>query len=194
MMEIRGTHGTCVSRAEQIAAQGMTKGPGRVGVGAYFWTAIGDSDSSLAYAMKLAENWATRASRGGQYTGERDPRPAIVHAALTLEEGDYVSLDDPQLLHWLRDFLGRRLVQMLGVASVEDLDSDRLNRKEDMIHGIIEAFIEQLEDNIGTPFKVVFKAVPARGLSDPLLTYIGNPNCFAIRDTNVIRNIEINHL
>ncbi|MFC8751014.1 hypothetical protein ACN429_23045 [Pseudomonas oryzihabitans] len=193
MVEIRGTHGTCVSRAEQIVQQGtMAKGPGRVGIGAYFWTAVNDSEPCRAYAGKLATGWALRASRQGQYRGERDQGIAIVHTVIAVEEDDYISLDDPQFLYWLRDFLGRRLMEHYHVDAVEKLDASRLHKKEDMIHGIIEAFVAQLEENLGTAFKVIFKSVQAnKCIDDPLLPFIGNPNCFAVRDTAVIRKLEI---
>lgn len=195
MIEIRGTHGTCVSRAEKIVQEGtMAKGPGRVGFGAYFWTAVNDSEACRDYVESLAKGWATRGQKGGQYKGERDQNLAIVHTVIEVGEEEFFSLDDPEYLYRLRDFLGRRLVEHFRVDSAKALTGDRLHKKEEIIHGFIDAFIVELERNLETTFKVVFKSVQAPKIDDPLLPFIGNPHCFAIRDLSVIRNLEFTKL
>lgn len=66
-IRVRGTHGTSLSRARLIEEHGFVAKPGRIGVGAYFWTAMVETDDCLDLARRLARTWATKAEKGGQY-------------------------------------------------------------------------------------------------------------------------------
>jgi hypothetical protein len=190
-VSIWGTHGTCESFAEQIFDKGFKQKPGRIGVGAYFWTAVSDSDECMELARKLAKTWATKAEKAGQYAGEAKKKISIVEVRVTFEEQDMLDLDSPMLTYRLWSLIRKKLAELLGLNNEEDWQNARIDKRQEEIHGFIEAFILELETNLDRRFKVIFKSQGCPKFSDPILPYIGNHSCFAIRDTDVISIMNI---
>ena len=192
-LRVRGTHGTSLSRAQQIEHSGFLTTPGRIGVGAYFWTAVVETEDCLELARRLARTWATKAEKGGQYASDKEKSLAIVEVEVEFEEQDVLSLDDPEMTFRLWSLVREKLASLLGLKTESDWEgaSDKINKRQGEIHGFIEAFILELENNLGRRFKVIFKSQACPKLSDPVLHYIGNHSCFAIRDTNVIGSMNI---
>ncbi|WP_337194430.1 hypothetical protein [Pseudomonas syringae] len=192
-LRVRGTHGTSLSRAQQIDKDGFQAKPGRIGVGAYFWTAIVDTEECLDLAKKLARTWATKAEKGGQYAGDKERSLAIVEVDVEFEVHDVLSLDNPEMTFRLWSLIREKLASLLGLRSETDwaVASEKINKLQGEIHGFIEAFVLELEENLGRRFKVIFKSQACPKYSDPILHYIGNHSCFAIRDTSVIGSMNI---
>lgn len=194
-IRVRGTHGTSLSRARLIEEHGFVAKPGRIGVGAYFWTAMVETDDCLDLARRLARTWATKAEKGGQYASDKEKSLAIVEVEVAFEAHDVLSLDDPEMTFRLWALIREKLASLLGLKNDKDWEgaSDKINKRQGEIHGFIEAFILELEANLGRRFKVIFKSQACPKHSDPVLHYIGNHSCFAIRDTNVIGSMNITH-
>jgi len=186
-----GTHGTSISRAKSIKHQGFELKPGRIGVGAYFWTAIDSSDSCLELARRLARTWATNSAKGGQYAGDDESGLAIVEVGIQVEPDAILPLDNPQMTFRLWSVLKSTLSEKLGIHSEEDWSKVNLHDHMELIHGIIEGFVAELEVEMGSKFKVIFKSQSCPKYSDPILPFVGNHSCFAIRDASVIKNMAI---
>ncbi len=187
-----GTHGTCESFAEQIIAEkSFTHHPGRIGVGAYFWTAVSDSEECMELARKLAQTWATKAEKRGQYVGQPKTSVAVVEVEVAFGEEDMLDLDNPMLTYRLWSLIRKKLAELLDLKNEEDWQNAKIDKRQEEIHGFIEAFILELEANLRRRFKVIFKSQGCPKFSDPILPYIGNHSCFAIRDAGVISNINI---
>ncbi|SDS78999.1 hypothetical protein [Pseudomonas prosekii] len=186
-----GTHGTSLSRAESIRESGFVAKPGRIGVGAYFWTAVAETDECLDLARRLARAWATKVEKGGLYARDKDKSLAIVEVEISVEEDEVLPLDDPEMTFRLWSLLRRKLAEMFGFQKDEDWIGVNLSKCQEEIHGFIEAFILDLEENLETRFKVIFKSQGCPPLGDPLIPYLGNHSCFAIRDTDVISIMNI---
>ncbi|KGE69702.1 hypothetical protein K814_0101105 [Pseudomonas fluorescens LMG 5329] len=190
--KVWGTHGTSFSRAEMIHELGFVAKPGRIGVGAYFWTAVVETDECMDLARRLARSWATKVEKGGLYARDKDKSLAIVEVGITVEEDEVLPLDDPQMTFRLWSLLRRKLAEKLGFENNdEDWAGVNLNKCQEEINGFIEAFILDLEQNLKTRFKVIFKSQGCPSFGDPLIPYLGNHSCFAIRDTDVISIMNI---
>jgi hypothetical protein len=188
---IWGTHGTSLSRAKSIKYQGFELKPGRIGVGAYFWTAIDSSDVCLDLARRLARTWATNSGKGGQYAGDDESGLAIVEVGIEVEPDAVLPLDNPKMTFRLWSVLRSTLSEELGINSDTDWGKVNLHNHMELIHGIIEGFVVKLEAEMGSKFKVIFKSQNCPKYSDPILPFIGNHSCFAIRDASVIKNMAI---
>lgn len=191
MVEMWGTHGTCRSNAEAICRAGaVSPTPGRIGTGAYFWTAPYSTPECLEHAHKLARQWATNSEKGGQYKGKEDPSVAVVQVKIEIEDNEFISLDDPTVSFRLRNFISKKIVEHLNLNSIDELQGDALNRIKEQVYGIIDYFIDILEKTLGVQFKVIFKQQNCPRFPDVLNLYIGNPSCFAIRDNSCIKSIH----
>lgn len=189
-----GTHGTSLSSAKAIRVQGFEMKPGRIGNGAYFWTAVNDSKDCMELAHRLATTWAKKAQKRGQYRAESEI--AVVEVNVTFQESEVLALDNPRMTFRLWSMLKRKLSELLELKEEDQWKSvttGTLRQYEKEIHGFIELFVLELENNFKRKFKIIFKSQKCPDLSDPILEYIGNHSCFAIRDTSVISSMEITH-
>lgn len=189
-----GTHGTSKSRAEAILEQGFITKPGRIGNGAYFWTAVNNSQDCIQLAHKLAKTWATTAQSRGQYPKESDL--AVVQVGVAFHASDVLPLDDPSMTFRLWSLLKTKLSELLSLENEDgwkNVSTNTLQEHENAIHGFIEMFVLELEKKLGKRFKVIFKSQKCPRFSDPIMSFIGNHSCFAIRDTSVISSMDITH-
>lgn len=190
-LQVWGAHGTSQSRATSILNQGFEMKPGRIGIGAYFWTAIDDSVECLGLARHLAQAWATNSHLAGQYQHDEDDTLAIVEVGIEVAEHEILPLDDPQMTFRLWSLLRRKLGERFSIVTDADWAKVNLGRHQAAIHGFIEAFILELEENMGEKFKVIFKSQGCPKYSDPVLPYVGNHSCFAVRDASVIKSMNV---
>jgi hypothetical protein len=95
-MKVVGYHGTCVSAAQGILANGFrTVGPKMLaGPGAYLWAGSG---ALREKALLLCETWHTQRKAEGAYDGEKDQRLAIVRYEAEVAFENLVDLE--QMLH-----------------------------------------------------------------------------------------------
>lgn len=189
VVAFKGAHGTCVSSAHRIKREGFDTRPGRIGRGAYFWTAMTPHHINLA--NDFAERWARRNSH--KYRSERDRRLAIVEVDISVEQDDILYLDHPEHHLDLRLMLAQCIKHYFGVASPFDVERDKVMQIEPELCGIIEAYIQRVEGKLGRNIKVVFKAqVPP--IQDPMRELIGLSSCFSVRDTDCITNMSISEI
>lgn len=140
-----GTHGTSISRAKSIKHQGFEMTPGRIGVGAYFWTAVDGTDPCLELARRLARSWATNSQKRGQYKDDVDSSLAIVEVRIEVDHDAILPLDNPKMTFRLWSVLRSTLSAKLGITSDSDWGKVNLSKHLDLIHGIIEGFVVELE-------------------------------------------------
>lgn len=191
-MVLWGTHGTCRSNAEDIHTNGFIAKPGRIGVGAYFWAAVENSAECRQLSHRLATKWATLAKAKGEYNGKALTEVTIVEVQVDVEEVEILGLDDPRLVYGLWSMLNKKLSELIDRPFTGEWDNEvNFKEHEDAMHGAIEAFILRLEERYGRKFKLVFKIQSCPKFNDPLLPFIGNYSCFAIRDTEVISDMVI---
>lgn len=191
-MVLWGTHGTCRSNAENIHAEGFVAKPGRIGVGAYFWAAIEDSDECRHLSKRLAHKWASLAQARGEYQDKALSQVATVEVKVDVDEAEVLGLDDPRLVYGLWSMLNSKLAELLNMPFTGEWNTGiNFKEHEDALHGAIELFILRLEQRYNRQFKLVFKIQSCPKFNDPLLPFIGNYSCFAIRDTEVISDMVI---
>lgn len=185
-MAFMGSHGTCLSRATKIKREGFDARPGRIGRGAYFWTAMERRHVNLA--NDLAERWASRNSY--RYRSEADPRLAVVEIEVDAEQNDILYLDHPEHHLDLRMLLAKCIEEHFKVASAFDVERDKVRNIEDKLWGIIEAYIVKVEQLLERNIKIVFKAQVAP-IDDPMRELIGLTSCFSVRDTTCIKSMQV---
>lgn len=189
MPTLMGSHGTCMSRAQSIQANGVQKHPGRMGVGIYFWTAL--DEKQLELADRLSKAWAERARGQNQYKREKDSSIAAVQIRVTAEEDEILYLDDPELHLGLRAILIDFALAKLGLADISDIEPHHYRDIEHELYGLIEGYIGMLEEELGNPIKLVFKSqIPPPGPSSRNRIYeiLGNASCFSVRDVSCIEH------
>lgn len=180
MPVFKGSHGTTEARAKEILAHHFQKAPGRIGIGAYFWTA--PSDEHLPLANDFASRWATR----------RNPysKVAVLNVEVDVEEDDVLQLDDPDHHLDLRLLLASAVQSHFKVSSPFDVSRDEVKKIHPALFGIVEGYIRLVENSLGHELKVVFKCqVPP--VDDPLKEIIGLTTCFSVRNNSCITEMQV---
>lgn len=182
-------HGTSRANAERIKLEGFDTKPGRIGNGAYFWTAVENSAECMGLAFNLAKQWANVANIRRVFLEPNSPM-AVVKVALDVDKDHVLNLDEPLLTYMIWSLLTNKLAELLGA----NWKQENLAKYDEQIHGIMEAFILSVEKRMNCTYKVVFKSQSCKSFSDPLLPYIGNHSCFAVRDVSVLSDMSITHI
>ncbi len=100
----RGVHGTCITHAKSIVANGMRAATeGRAGAGAYLWSYASDPDQAIA----LAEDWHQDDTERGHYQGLKEPGLAVLFFEIDLEPLELVNLNSTAHHELIRKKLGR---------------------------------------------------------------------------------------
>lgn len=185
-MAFMGSHGTCMSSATKIKREGFDTRPGRIGRGAYFWTAMETRHINLA--NDLAERWARRHEH--KYRSESDRRLAVVEIGVEVGQDDILYLDHPEHHLDLRMMMAQCIEHHFKVKSAFEVDRDQVRTIERTLWGIIEAYIVKVEKLLNRKIKVVFKAQVAP-IADPMRELIGLTSCFSIRDTECIKSMQV---
>lgn len=186
----KGTHGTCMSRATQIHQDGFLTKPGRIGNGAYFWTAI--TDDHLHLSTWLAIRWAERASQKWKaYAQESDPSLALVQVEVEVTKDEILNLDNPEYNLDLTQTLTEFAVEYFGLSSVFDMTNDQFNQIEKRLCALVEGFIKLVEKNRGSAIRIVFKNQQPPVNRDVLGRIVGNASCFSVRDTSCIKSMHV---
>lgn len=189
MTAFMGSHGTCMSMAIQIKRDGFLTKPGRIGQGAYFWTAV--TEDHLCISTHYAIEWAKRArEKFKAYSDYEDQSLAVVQTTVEVEDEEILYLDDPDYHLELHELLSKVAVEKFGLSSIFDLKRAQLREIEATLYGIIEQFIKDYENELGETVKLVFKSQKPAG-NDSLIELIGNASCFAVRDTSCISDLHI---
>ncbi|MGP3790275.1 hypothetical protein [Pseudomonas sp. B392_1p] len=179
-----------MSMATQIERDGFLTKPGRIGRGAYFWTAV--TNDHLAISTHYAIEWARRARDSWKaYTDQDDESLAVVQVEVEVKEEEILYLDDPELHLEIYQILADSAIKHFNLNSIFDLTRDQFKEIESILYGIIEEYIQIYERALGEyTVKVVFKnqTPPKKG---SLAELVGNASCFAVRDTSCISSLHI---
>jgi len=170
MVEFRGTHGTCASRARRIEAQGFQLRTGRQGAGAYFWR-----ENRLSRTLAIA--WFRNARNLREYEHEPDTRCAIISAIIVVGEDEWLDLCDPEAIDQI-------LCLFVDKGFTDNVDASKL----------FEEYIDLVEHGLGVKFKVIRTQVISPNLAkDWPRQSIGRPFCYVVRDSSsiTITNIDI---
>jgi hypothetical protein len=170
MVEFRGTHGTCASRAKRIQAHGFQLGTGRQGTGAYFWR-----ENRFSRALAIA--WFRNARNLRSYDHEADTRCAVISAIIVVGEEEWLDLCDPEAIDNI-------LCLFVDKGFVDDVDASKL----------FEEYIELVEHGLGIKFKLIqTQAISPNLAKEWPRQSIGRPFCYVVKDSSciTITNVEI---
>lgn len=188
---MRGSHGTCKSRAIKIQADGQfklpsaAKPPGKLGRGVYFWSY--EEEDGENYGKRQATCWYEFCLKDGWYRRDSDRSKAVF----------LVEIDDNSTLLDFKDGRVENRYFEHYRKAIEKLDRE-LDRKVDQnqINNIMDRFILGLEKKLETEFGVVrgITNMPGKYLkaNDPIKSSI-SLTCLAVRDVDLIRidNVEM---
>jgi len=186
----KGSHGTCMSMARIIEQEGFLTNPGRIGTGAYFWTAV--EDEHLHLSTHYAITWAERArTKWKAFEGQEDQSLAVIQVEVEADEEEILYLDDPEHHLDLRLELTDFAVEHFGLKSIFDLTQKQFNDIEKLLYGIVDTFIKFYEEALGDKkVKLVFKNQQPP-VVDKLIQIVGNASCFAVRDTSCLTALHV---
>lgn len=177
-MELKGTHGTCISHAERIALHGFKMKSGRRGTGAYFWAYTG---TLKGYATSLAKAWWTQAVAWGQYNSCENQDFRVLCVKINIEDELFLDLEE----HEMRG----RLAAFLNESYSKSIPADRIHLAE----RAYDAFVNIIERQLNKKFKAIHVTVnpPKRDCFEnadrlPEFDLMGMPSCYVVKDNNCI--------
>lgn len=177
ILELKGTHGTCIAYAEDIKKNGFNLKTGRRGYGAYFWAYRGEG---RAFANCLAKAWWCYAFESKQYSSSSNESFEVLNVKLHLEEIHFLDLDNHLMKLKLTEFIN-------GVYKRAKL-ADHM----DLASKAYDLFVQQIEKH-SNKIKVVNVSVnpPARKyFKDECTNTIRSeaivPACYVVRDKHCI--------
>jgi len=162
-MDLKGTHGTTASCAEQIEKEGFKIFGGYRGTGIYFWR-------KNIYAEDLAIAWYLTSISQKHHSQDSDKRCTIISANISIDDDEFVSLESPNI----KDNMAI-LFKKLGYA-------DHINAIK-----FYDEFFELLEMELDHSIKVVEIAYPAPRICQiyPRQT-LSMPSCYIVRNADCI--------
>lgn len=169
-MIIECTHGTTKSRADNIIKNKFEPRQGRAGTGVYFWR-------KNAYSVILANGWYSFYLNKNYYNDDIDKRFVYLNVKIDVNEDNFLDLEDPEL----KDRLSK-------IAIEQNLDR---NTKEDIIIGLFDHFISNLEKELKIEFYVWQIRVNAPyDCKEYPLSFLGNPLCYVAKNVDLITIVE----
>lgn len=180
MLAFKGSHGTTLNRARSIEANRFLPAPGRLGEGAYFWTAV--EDEHIPLADDFARRWAQR-RHGGSLK-------AIVNVEVEVDDDRVLYLDDPEHHLGLRLLLADAVMEHFDVDSPFKVSRDQVVTIHPQLFGVIEEYIQLIEAELGYGLGLVFKC-QTPPVDDPLKELIGLSTCFSVRDIDCIKDLQV---
>jgi hypothetical protein len=182
VVELKGTHGTCATFANEIKKHGFTIGGGRRGSGVYFW---GYSSTLRDYATSLAKAWWSYAQSNGQYSSAENKTCEVLYVKIETEDNSFLDLEQHDMKQRLSRFLNdnyKRIVQ---------LNSEQLAIK------LYDLFVKTIEGELNTKFKAVHVSVNPPKLQFfespgriPHFELMGMPSCYVVKDIKCILSVE----
>lgn len=165
-MELIGLHGTSRSRADNILKSNFKPYPGRAGKGIYFWR-------ENAFSKIIAKSWFNFSLKKNNYDLDADKNFAYFKVKISVNEENFLDLELPEL----KD-------QLAVIAEKRNIDR---KTREDVISALFDYFIDTLEKELKTSFKVWQARVnaPYDCVEYPL-SLLGNPICYVVIDSACI--------
>ncbi|WP_447778336.1 hypothetical protein [Aeromonas veronii] len=176
---MKGTHGTCVSRANAIKISGFKKSEnGLRGSGTYFWGYT--RDALQDYVRNLAISWWRFAhTKKHSYKDDQNPRCCVVYATLEAGEDDILDFENQAIRDRFFEFALKTKPRLTGE------ESDITSRLYDM-------FINEAEDKLEKEFRIIHVKVqqPANTPKHLSLDITGQPSCYVVKDLSCITTID----
>lgn len=168
---LKGSHGTTVSRADNIRKEGFKRIIGRRGTGIYFWR-------DGHYCRQLSISWWKQKLDERDYSGDSDTRCVVIIGIFKLEDNEYLNIDNYEFQE-----------KIAYLADKKKVGGDK--RK---LAALYDFCISRLEQRQGIKFKIVEMRV-----SPPLKKYceyyqfyaVGNPYCYLVRVVDCIVKLEM---
>lgn len=164
-IEVRGAHGTSVSRANSIQKNGFQKSNGRFGRGVYFW-------SESPYAEYLAKSWWNfQSTTKDLYKYDSNKGCAVIWGLCQLLENEFLDLDNKEIKKRLAELCIKR---NLGYS---------INTRK--LAATIVLFVSMLEKTLGNSFKVIETTVataPKEFVEKYPISALGAPSCLIVFD------------
>ena len=176
---MKGTHGTCVSYAEQIRKNGFNSSSlGRAGDGIYFW-AYNDGNESFKYATDLAKSWWKQRL----YKNCKKKSCSVIYVKLIENTGLYIDLESHEFKISKAVWVNRAYKSLLKENSNHRLSVTAANN----------LYIKWLEEDLGHKIDIYSVNMnPPTPFSSVVPFEIGGwPNCFVVRDKKCITIIDI---
>jgi len=172
---MKGTHGTCVSRATSIRQNGFSRSAqGRRGSGVYFWGYT--IDELELYVRNLAISWWRFAhQKRNDYREEEDPRCCVLFATLQSNSTDVFDFENQQIRDKFVEYSAKTLPRLTG--------SD-----DEKISTIYDMYLERVESLYDKKYKIIHVKVPQPSNFQKLLPLdiTGQPSCFIVKDLSCI--------
>ena len=132
---LRGTHGTCVSRAESITVHGFGTGRGLRGSGVYFWSYTIESLEDYVRALAIAW-WRFAKDSKQHYKNEYNQSCSILYVSFNLDQNDILDLENQLLRDKFIEYSQKILPKL-------DKHSDS---NEEKIRTIYDMFVKDIEN------------------------------------------------
>lgn len=167
---LEGIHSTCRSHLiEILKSRGIRSDPGTVGTGAYFW-------KKTPFGNDLARCWYEYRKAG--YQKEVDPSYATLEAEITVEEENFLNLDDPELADEMESYYMEKK-HILGAKT-------SVNRAA-MFYDL---FIEEIEREAKAEIWVVEKRVsPPNWNGGYPKDIFPNPRAYIVRNDKAVTRL-----
>lgn len=173
-VEVRGVHGTSVSRAQGIQINGFQKSRGRFGIGVYFW-------SESPYAEYLAKSWWNfQNTTKNRYSKDKNKGCAVIWGRCQSLENEFLDLDNREIKNRLAELC---IEKKLGYTT---------NSRN--LAAIIVLFVSKLEEKLGITFKVIETTVataPKEFVENYPIGALGAPSCLIVFDEACINITKV---
>lgn len=168
---MKGTHGTCVSRANSIKDNGFSgSANGKRGAGAYFWGYT--NDGLRGYVRELAISWWRYAlEKPRSYHKEKDQRCCVIYVTLDAKNSEILDLEKQVLRDIFFDYCNKTLPRLEGDP-------------EKNIPVVYDMFVGDIERKLKKKFKIVHVKVQQPRNTKKLLPLdiTGQPSCYVVKD------------
>ncbi|TGL23147.1 hypothetical protein EHQ46_05785 [Leptospira yanagawae] len=170
-MTFFGIHGTCQSIAHRIQSSNFNISTGRGGSGVYFWRK-GNFSSLLSFG------WYQQSKYNGKFSGESDDSYAGIEVELTINKGEYLDLEDPDIKE-----------ELASLVVTKGIDSKADKRK---IANLYDAFVKMVEKNAGVSMKLlILRVAPPQNCPEYPIAALGAPISYIARDSSIIKIINV---
>lgn len=182
-MIMKGTHGTCVSRANLIKTNGFSgSSQGKRGTGAYFWGYT--RDALHDYVRELAIAWWRYAlEKPRYYQKELDQRCCVIYVHLTSDPLDVLDFENQQLRDRFFEYCHKVHPRLTG-------------SEEEKTSTIYDMFISDIERKLERTFKIVHVKVqqPSKTRKMLPLDITGQPSCYVVKDLSCISVVNFEEI
>lgn len=166
MLNIKGTHGTCLSRSNQIQKYGF-KAPthsGKLGRGIYLWS----YSKNPIRAHRLAVNWFQKSLDDGKYTNEEKKSLSVIYVEVKVKKDEYCDVSRDMFVEVCEETLEK---------------APNLTQFE-----VVEWLLEKLEVETGKKFSVIYGSTTLFCKRNTVDSIFGSAKAYVLR---CIENLDI---